>query len=62
LPDGGSTGKVKSLELYTLLGVEPDATSAAIKKQYYKLAREKHPDKHPDNPEAKAEFQALSHA
>ena len=39
-----------------------DATPAQIKKQYYKLAREKHPDKHPDNPEANEEFQVLAKA
>ena len=30
--------------------------------RYYKLAREKHPDKHPENPEASEEFQKLAHA
>jgi hypothetical protein len=30
---------------YSLLGVEPDASSAAIKKAYHRLALEKHPDR-----------------
>jgi curved DNA-binding protein CbpA len=29
---------------------------------YYRLARECHPDKHPDDPEASAKFQALGDA
>jgi curved DNA-binding protein CbpA len=30
---------------YTLLGVEPDASAAAIKKAYHRLALERHPDR-----------------
>ena len=32
---------------YALLGVEPDATLAQIKKAYRKLARQHHPDTNP---------------
>lgn len=39
-----------------ILGVEPLATVAEVKKAYRKLSREKHPDKNPDNPEAVNEF------
>ena len=47
---------------YDLLGVGIDATPAALKKSYYRLARECHPDKHPDDPAKAAQFQELSNA
>lgn len=31
--------------LYDVLGVKPDATSNEIRKAYYKMARQTHPDK-----------------
>lgn len=53
---------VKCTEYYDVLVVTTDATSAQIKKAYYKLARELHPDKNPDNPEAEARFKKVSEA
>lgn len=50
--DGRRSGKVTETELYDVLGVQPDATEGEIRKAYYKLAREKHPDKCKD-PELK---------
>mmetsp|Transcript_15682 Transcript_15682/g.37885 ORF Transcript_15682/g.37885 Transcript_15682/m.37885 type:complete len:426 (-) Transcript_15682:155-1432(-) len=47
---------------YDLLGVEKDATDAQIKKGYYKMARQFHPDKNPDNPEAELRFKGISEA
>ena len=55
-----SSGAVES-ELYDVLGVQPDASQGDIKKAYYKLAREKHPDKCKE-PDAHATFQKLGEA
>lgn len=41
----GRSGKVKETELYDALGVESDAGSSTIRKAYFKLAKELHPDK-----------------
>ena len=53
-------GKIRSkdIKLYEALGVEPDATQNEIKKAYYHLARETHPDKGGD----KEKFQVIGHA
>eukprot|EP00397_Hematodinium_sp_SG-2012_P001642 GEMP01001646.1.p1 GENE.GEMP01001646.1~~GEMP01001646.1.p1 ORF type:complete len:758 (+),score=181.47 GEMP01001646.1:189-2462(+) len=53
---------VVDMEYYDLVAVPANATSAEIKKGYYKKAREVHPDKHPDDPEAHANFQKLAEA
>ncbi|EKX49646.1 hypothetical protein GUITHDRAFT_151420, partial [Guillardia theta CCMP2712] len=45
--------------LYDLLNVSKDASMSEIKKAYHKLAIECHPDKRPDDPEAKEKFQQL---
>ena len=47
---------------YDLFGLSPDATSAQIKRSYYKRARECHPDKHPNDAVKEAEFKQLSQA
>ena len=47
---------------YDILGIKPDASQIEIRKMYYKLARECHPDKHPNDPQASAKFQALGDA
>jgi hypothetical protein len=53
---------IKDMEYYEVLGVPHDATSAQIKKSYYKLALIHHPDKNPNNPEAEAKFKVISQA
>ena len=54
--------KIKDLDLYLLLGIDPDANQAVIKKAYRKKALSCHPDKNPDNPKAADLFSQLSEA
>lgn len=47
---------------YEVLGLPKNATSQQIKKQYHKLALERHPDKNVDDPQATVKFQLLNEA
>ena len=49
-------------DYYKILGVGEDASADEIKKAYRKLAREHHPDKNPDKPEAEERFKAIQEA
>ncbi len=49
-------------DLYKVLGVSKKATGEEIKKAYRKLAREYHPDRNPDDPEAEERFKEVQGA
>lgn len=54
--------KKKKKNFYEVLGIEPGATKAEVKKAYYELARTMHPDANPDDPNAAEAFDTLSRA
>lgn len=49
-------------ELYQTLGVSPRATREELKRAYRKLAKQLHPDLHPDDPRAEARFKEVNEA
>ncbi len=55
-------GMSQSKDYYAALGLDKEATENDIKKAYRKLAMTCHPDKNPDDPQAKEKFQAISEA
>jgi len=50
------------IDYYKILGVQKDIPQKDVKKAYLKRAKQFHPDLHPDDPKAKAKFQALNEA
>ena len=61
-PQGKFFDRVKSLDLYALLEVEPDVDEKGLKKAYRKKALTCHPDKNPGNKAAVDLFHQLSDA
>ncbi|MEO0631994.1 MAG: J domain-containing protein, partial [Planctomycetota bacterium] len=57
----GVTASVEIEDLYEILGVEPDADAAAIKRAYRKLAQQHHPD-HSEADDAEAVFDRIAKA
>jgi len=49
--NGGQGEEVDNEKYYKLLGIDKKASDNDIKKAYRKLAKELHPDKHPEDPE-----------
>jgi curved DNA-binding protein CbpA len=47
---------------YRILGLTPTSSSEDIRREYRRLAKEQHPDRHPNDPAATAKFQVLNEA
>ena len=43
-------------DFYNILGIKKNSSPADIKKAYRKLSLQNHPDKNPDDPDAKRKF------
>lgn len=50
------------IDYYKILGVSKDIPQKDVKEAYKKRTKQFHPDLHPDDPKAKAKFQALNEA
>lgn len=53
---------VDSLDYYQVLQLERHATPTEIRRAFHRLARQYHPDLHPDNPNAEAQFKQICEA
>ena len=51
-----------ALDLYQRLGLKRGASEAEIKKAYRSLAKQLHPDRNKDNPDAAKRFAEITHA
>lgn len=50
------------IDYYKILGVDKNIPQKDVRRAYLKRAKQFHPDLHPDDPKAKAKFQALNEA
>lgn len=50
------------IDYYKIMGVERNIPQKELRKAYLKRSKQFHPDLHPDDPKAKAKFQALQEA
>ena len=50
------------IDYYKILGVDKNIPQKDVREAYRKRAKQFHPDLHPDDPKAKAKFQALTEA
>src|SRR5207237_10025859 len=55
-------GSSMALDLYQRLGLKRGASEADIKKAYRSLAKQLHPDRNKDNPNAAKRFGEITHA
>eukprot|EP00730_Choanoeca_flexa_P011192 TRINITY_DN24013_c0_g1_i1.p1 TRINITY_DN24013_c0_g1~~TRINITY_DN24013_c0_g1_i1.p1 ORF type:complete len:653 (+),score=169.65 TRINITY_DN24013_c0_g1_i1:460-2418(+) len=60
--DGNEAAEDSADDYYNLVGVAKDATAEEIRRSYFKKARQLHPDRNPDDPEADEKFQELGRA
>ena len=58
---GGNTSAANDKDFYGLLGLDRNASASDIKKAYFKLAKQYHPDVNPGS-EAKEKFAKISNA
>ena len=50
------------IDYYKILGVDKNIPQKDVREAYRKRAKQFHPDLHPNDPKAKAKFQALNEA
>mmetsp|Transcript_10066 Transcript_10066/g.22616 ORF Transcript_10066/g.22616 Transcript_10066/m.22616 type:complete len:588 (+) Transcript_10066:86-1849(+) len=62
VPQDDEVDFINEKDLYKILGVSRGAKQDAIKKAYRKLSLRHHPDKNPDDPDAKLKFQKIAEA